>query len=176
MLALRFDVNDPQLRESFLRDSLPLALEALTEASARLWGKMSPRQMVEHLHWVFELSTGRARTDSPVPQDKQQYLRKFLYTNEPAPTDFMNPVLTGGLPPLRYPNLRDAKAALVTEKEHFLAAPRTGGPRYVHPLFGALDYDQWHRAHYKHVHHHLVQFELIESAAVPAWRQDEAAP
>src|SRR5688572_12906509 len=117
MLALRFDVNDAQLRESFLRESLPLALEGLTETSARLWGEMSPHQMVEHLRWVFELSTGRELITCPVPTVKQEYLRQFLYTNEPARRDFRNPVLTSGLPPLQHANLTEAKEDLLRESD-----------------------------------------------------------
>jgi hypothetical protein len=28
---------------------------------------------------------------------------------------------------------------------------------------GALAHDEWHRAHYKHAYHHLLQFGLIEA-------------
>ena len=167
VLAVPFDVNDAQLRETFLRDTLSQVLPELERDAVPEWGKMDAQHMVEHLRWVFELSTGRASIDCPIPEAKQQHFRKFLFTNEPAPRDFMNPVLIWGLHPLREGNLTVAKAALELERDNFLAAPRAGGPRYRHPLFGPLDYDEWHRAHYKHVHHHFVQFGLIESAAAP---------
>jgi hypothetical protein len=39
------------------------------------------------------------------------------------------------------------------------------------PVFGPIGYEEWHRTHYKHMHHHLLQFGLIElclgGAALP---------
>jgi hypothetical protein len=75
----------------------------------------------------------------------------------------MNPALTSGLPALRYATLSDARAALGRELARFLDGPRSGEPRHTHPIFGPIGYDEWHRMHYKHIHHHLQQFGLIES-------------
>lgn len=44
----------------------------------------------------------------------------------------------------------------------FLAAPRSNGALYTHPVFGLIGYEEWHRMHYKHVHHHFLQFGLTE--------------
>jgi hypothetical protein len=31
----------------------------------------------------------------------------------------------------------------------------------VHPVFGAINLEEWHRSHFKHCYHHLLQFDLI---------------
>jgi hypothetical protein len=90
-------------------------------------------------------------------------MRRFLYSNRPTPPDFMNPVLTGGLPPLRYPGLDEARTALAGGIERFLAGAGSTD-LHQHPVFGPIGYEEWHRGHYKHAHHHLLQFGLIETA------------
>jgi len=162
MANRRFDINDAELRESFLRhEVVPLAL-GLSEASSPRWGRMRPQEMIEHLIWAFELSTGQARTECPVPAAEVPRMKKFLYDNRPTPREFMNPALAAGLPPLRYGSLREAIRALARELGCFIDGPRSSGQLYTHPIFGPIGYDEWHRTHYKHTYHHLLQFGLIE--------------
>lgn len=97
-----FDVNDADLRESFLRHEVPRAVERLDAASAPRWGKMRAQEMVEHLIWAFELSNGEARTDCSIPAGELPRMKRFLFNNRPTPQDVMNPALVAGLPALRY--------------------------------------------------------------------------
>ena len=53
--------------------------------------------------------------------------------------------------------------ALRCELERFLDGPRSNEQVSTHPIFGPIGYDEWHRTHYKHTYHHLLQFGLIES-------------
>jgi hypothetical protein len=123
---------------------------------------MRPQEMIEHLIWAFELSTGQARTECLVPEAEVPPTKKFLYDNRPTPHEFMNPALAAGLPPLRYGSLREAARALARELERFINGPRSGEQLYTHPILGPIGYDEWHRTHYKHTYHHLLQFGLIE--------------
>jgi hypothetical protein len=59
MITVRFDVDDASLRETFLRTFFFGALDALRPETPALWGHMTAQQMVEHLLWTFEVSTGR---------------------------------------------------------------------------------------------------------------------
>jgi oxepin-CoA hydrolase / 3-oxo-5,6-dehydrosuberyl-CoA semialdehyde dehydrogenase len=162
MARRRFDVDDAELRESFLRHEVVQAVERLGQASVPRWGRMHPQEMIEHLLWAFELSTGEARIECPVPEAEWPRIKKFLYDNSPTPREFMNPALAAGLPPLRYRSLGEATKALAQELGGFLDGPRSDGQLYAHPIFGPIGYDGWHRTHYKHTYHHLVQFGLIE--------------
>jgi hypothetical protein len=51
------------------------------------------------------------------------------------------------------------------ELERFLSARDDSARLFTHPIFGALNHEEWHRTHYKHLHHHLLQFGLIESGS-----------
>ena len=161
-LSVAFDVNDERLRQEFLSELLPMALDSLHEHTRPAWGKMSSQEMVEHLTWAFELSTGQRQTHCPVPEDARERMKPFLYGNQPSPHEFMNPVLASGLPPLEHPNLSSARDALNAARHRFLEQPeRTGQDMRVHPMFGPLGRDDWSRVHFKHAFHHLLQFDLI---------------
>lgn len=162
MTTTRFDVNDAELRESFLRHELGRAIDALGEASVARWGRMHAQEMVEHLTWAFRLSTGQEHTDCHVPAADRPRVKHGLYSNRPTPREVMNPALAAGLPPLQFGSLTDAKAALALEVGRFLDGPRQREQVYTHPFFGSIGHDEWHRTHYKHTHHHLLQFGLIE--------------
>jgi oxepin-CoA hydrolase/3-oxo-5,6-dehydrosuberyl-CoA semialdehyde dehydrogenase len=168
MIVVRFDVNDAGLRDAFLRETALSSIRNLDEAAAPLWGRMSAQQMIEHLLWAVELSNGRVHTECLVPDAELPRMKRFLYSNRPGPRDFPNPALAGGLPPLRHGSLADATADFRCELERFLSAHRDPDRLFTHPIFGTLNHEEWHRTHYKHLHHHLQQFGLIESASLHA--------
>jgi oxepin-CoA hydrolase/3-oxo-5,6-dehydrosuberyl-CoA semialdehyde dehydrogenase len=164
MMKVVFDVNDFSLRDTFLRTFFFGALDALTPDHRPRWGLMTAQQMVEHLVWTFEVSTGRAEVECPTPKDQIERLKKFLYRNHPTPQEFMNPALTEGLPALRYPDLRQARAALMTEVDRFIEQQRTHPTAiHTHPIFGPIGVEEWSRTHFKHGLHHLLQFGLVET-------------
>jgi hypothetical protein len=157
------DVNDRPAREAFLREGAFEALRALRADAAAEWGRMTAQQMVEHLAWVFEISTGRACVDCPVPEEKRERFKPFLYANVPTPRDFVNTALVEGLPPLRHASLGEAIEALRAEvRRYFDQAAADPEARYVHPVFGPLAAEEWSRSHFKHTRHHLLQFRLLE--------------
>jgi hypothetical protein len=158
-----FDPEDAWARERFLRRGLLDALEALQPDTPAGWGGMTPQQMVEHLAWAFEISTGQAQVPCSTPPEKLERARAFLYSSRAMPREYMNPVLVRGLPPLRHGNLDEARAELRRQAGLFLDRP-PGGELFTHPVFGPLDHEGWHRMHYKHAYHHLLQFGLVAGA------------
>jgi hypothetical protein len=165
MIKLRFDVDDDSLRDTFLRTFFFGALDGLRPDSRAAWGAMGAQQMVEHLLWAFEVSTGRAVVECSVPAGQLGRMKAFLRHNRPTPHDFMNPELREGLPPLAHATLGEAIAALQAEVDHFLLQQRDDHTALrVHPIFGPIALDDWSRAHFKHCAHHLLQFGLIEVA------------
>ena len=161
MRTIRFDVNDPAVRDGFFRDELVRALAALQEGAPARWGAMTAQQMVEHLAWGFELSTGRAAVECTVPEARRERYKAFLHDNTPMMHEFRNPALVAGLPPLRHPDLERAKAALAVEVRRFLDYAGAAA-RHTHPVFGPLTAEEWSRAHFKHAYHHLLQFDLVD--------------
>ena len=162
-MKVRFDVDDFSLRDTFLRTFFFGALDPLTPDHRPRWGEMTAQQMVEHLQWAFEGSTGQVEIACPFPPERQAQLKAFLYHNRPTPHEFMNPALAQGLPALRHPGLREARAALMTEVDRFLRHARTEPEAiHTHPIFGPITVEEWSRTHFKHGCHHLLQFGLVE--------------
>jgi len=167
-VRLPFDVNDTGAREAFLCHELVATLAGLTEASAARWGGMTPQQMVEHLLWAFECSTGRVRVQCPTSAAELERSKRFLYHNRPTPHDFMNPALAAGLPPLRFASLDTARSALGAEIGRFVDHVNDRSEAlHTHPIFGPIGVEEWARTHYKHGHHHLLQFGLLEAPEGP---------
>ncbi len=123
---------------------------------------MRAQDMIEHLEWAFGLSTGQASAECLIPETQRQRMRAFLYDNRPTPRGFMNPLLAGGLPPLRHPGLAQARTALTASVAQFLEQyAETPDALRTHPVFGPISLEEWSRSHYKHGYHHLLQFGLL---------------
>jgi hypothetical protein len=167
-ITIPFDVHDAGARDAFFRRDLWAALAGLRDDAAPRWGRMSARQMVEHLTWVFELSTGLASVECPTPEAKRERYKAFLHDNTPMVREFRNPALVSGLPALRHDGLDEALATLRTQVDRFLDPAREAqAERHVHPVFGPLGAEEWSRSHFKHAYHHLLQFGLVEEGAAP---------
>ena len=166
-MTIPFEVNDPALRDAFFRQHLWDALATLREDAAPRWGRMSAREMVEHLCWVFEASTGQASIECTVPEARRERYKAFLHDDTPMMREFRNPALTAGLPPLRHAGLADALEVLRKDVDRFLDHCRdTPEATHVHPVFGPIGLEEWSRSHFKHAYHHLSQFGLVEGGAV----------
>ena len=162
MMVVPLQVDDAVLRKTFLRTTMHQALAGLTADAQAAWGRMSAQQMIEHLLWSVRGSTGSHAFVVATPEHLLERSKRFLYHDRQTPHDFMNPLLVEGLPPLEYPDLAAAVAALRAEVERFLALSESE-PDVVrpHPIFGPLKPEEWERSHFKHVHHHLQQFGVI---------------
>lgn len=163
MTPIPFDVNNANLRESFLRETMREAIAALTENSLPLWGDMTPQQMIEHLVWAFRCSTGLLDLLCYTPASILERTRRFLYDKRHTPHELKNPAIGEKLPSLQFSTLTEAREGLLREIDNYFKHCQTDPyPQHVHPIFGPLGTEEWQRAHFKHCYHHLLQFGLIE--------------
>jgi hypothetical protein len=162
MTAIPFDVNDESLRKKFFDQLFNECITCLDENTPPLWGKMTPQHMIEHLVWVFECSTGILVLPCRTPENLLERTKRFLFDNRQTPHEFKNPLLGEDPPPFRFSSFADAKVALRKEIARFLIHFREQpGAIHVHPIFGPLGAEEWHRTQFKHCYHHLLQFGLI---------------
>ncbi len=161
--GLVFDVNDDKLRESFFEHDLMSIISKLDSKTSPIWGNMGAQHMVEHLAWAFRCSTGTIKLTCHTPENLIDRVKKFLYDNRETPRSFRNPELGESPPPLQFSSFEDARIMLAAElnrfMDHFHEEP---GAINIHPIFGPLGAEEWQRSHFKHCHHHLLQFGLIE--------------
>jgi hypothetical protein len=162
-----FDVNNVSIRQNFLQENFLGGVSKINKDAQAIWGRMSAQHMVEHLLWSFEISTGTTEIICKMPEHLLNRMKKFLYHNNPAPYNFKNPSLGEEPPQLRFLGIPEGLAALETELRKFLLNyKRDPETVLVHPVFGAINLEEWHRSHYKHSYHHLLQFDLIKKPEV----------
>ena len=162
MIVVPLTVDDAVLRKTFLSTTMHQCLAGLKADAQPAWGRMSAQQMIEHLLWSVRGSTGSHIFTVATPEHLLERAKRFLYHDRQTPHDFMNPLLAQGLPPMEHPDLAAAVGALRAEVKRFLELAESEPDAVrAHPIFGPLKMEEWERASFKHVHHHLVQFGVI---------------
>jgi len=149
-------------KASFLRITCFESINQLEATKQPHWGKMSTQQMLEHLNDFYEVSIQKLVFELAVPEDHLPKYKEFLYSDKPFRENTKAPeTVLGDHPlPLRTASLDAAKAQLqLTVKQFFLFFETQPFKTTIHPAFGPLNFEEWIRLHYKHVSHHLRQFE-----------------
>ena len=145
------NLYDPADREAIAR-----RLSALTPSNARQWGKMNSAQMLAHCALVMEIACGDRRRKqifvgrllAPLVRQKALGDRPFG-RNGPTGAEF------------KVVDERDfarEQTRLAGLIDRFCTRGRAGADGLVHPFFGRLRADEWGRLMYKHLDHHLRQF------------------
>lgn len=144
------------LFESTAYTNLTERIDKLTAGSKGLWGKMSVAQMLAHCKQAFKVPL----SSKPLPRLFIGRLigwaiKGNLYNTKPWPK---------GLPTAPDFIIKDdrdfetEKASLLLLIKKFHDAGPKGAGLFPHPLFGKLRADQWGKAMWKHMDHHLRQF------------------
>ena len=135
------------------RDELISRIHSLNENSTAQWGKMNVYQMVKHCKLWEEMLLGKN-------QYKQSFLGRLfgklalkdMMKDEPAKRNLPT------IPSFKMSGNGDVAAAkaewIRLLREHELQ--KNSG--FLHPFFGKLTADQAGRMDYKHIDHHLRQF------------------
>ncbi len=148
----------------FLTHILQEKLLELNETTTAKWGVMNVQQMAEHLTDFFDVSSGKKHYDLVTETDKLPLYIQFLWSakefreNTKAPENIL-----GEIPlPARNENLQSAKTELLEAVNNFTSYFKMNTEKTIHPVFGALNFDEWLQLHAKNVRHHLRQFGLWE--------------
>lgn len=132
-------------------------LEGLQPDAIRQWGKMSVAQMLAHCQQPLRVALG----ELPLRRSLVGFLfgriakKKLL---APAPWSQGMPTA----PEFRVHEPRDfarEKAALLALVQRFGQAGPAGLTRLPHPFFGPLSTDEWQALQWRHLDHHLRQFQ-----------------
>lgn len=152
-----------QEKLTFIKEGLFLLLEKLPADKKQVWGKMNAHQMLEHLADFFDVSSGKIIFDLVTPPEHLPKYREFLYSDKEFRENTKAPhTVLGDEPmPLREPSFDAAKERLKQSVEEFINFFSVSKDKTIHPVFGALTFDEWVLLHYKHVRHHLRQFALL---------------
>jgi hypothetical protein len=138
-------------------DEVQHRLSRLRPDQPRLWGTMSPAQMLAHCSLGLEMAAGEIRPPRaligriPGPVIKPMALREGEPMRRNSPTSkelVINDVRN-------FETERKRLSALISR---FAAAGSAGCTAHPHAFFGSLTPDEWATLMYKHLDHHLRQF------------------
>ena len=142
---------------------VPLVKTLAADASGN-WGKMNGQQMAEHVAAFFNVSAEKIIFPLVTPEEHLPKFKEFLLSdkqfreNTKAPTS----IIGEEAQPLRYAAMNEAIAKLEEAINNFILYFRDNpAKKTTHPVFGALNFEEWILLHYKHVTHHSRQFGLI---------------
>jgi len=153
-------MNTDQL--NFIENEFPELLKKLTPETPRLWGSMNPQQMVEHLTDYVRVASGKTPVEVITAEEQLPAFRRFLASEKQFRPGTINPLNTGEPHPVRMKNLEEAIAEYLQEMKDFHSIFKNEpGKTTAHPACGLLNYEDWIRMQYKHLHHHGKQFGLV---------------
>lgn len=140
---------DPAVKQEMIA-----RINKLTPETQRKWGKMNVAQMLAHLQPAIRIAYGTHKPKGHFFFNLVlPFFKSKLWDNKPykksLPTD-PTFVMTG-----LEKNFEKEKAALLDLVEKF-SEETIAGER--HPVFGKLTKENWSKATWKHLDHHLQQF------------------
>jgi hypothetical protein len=124
--------------------------------SVRQWGKMDPAQMLAHCCEAFKVPL----SNQPVKRMLTGYLvgwmaKGMLFSEKPWK---QNLPTAPGFIVTDAKILEKEKLRLLSMLEAFYTRGAANTGKYPHPFFGKLSAEQWGKMMYKHLDHHLKQF------------------
>jgi len=141
------------------KDSIVSRINTLTETETAQWGKMDVAQMLKHCQGPLNIALGHEQLTSKVGYFKRLILSLFkssLYNDKPWRQN---------LPTAREFVITSPQQFL-TEQENLIALIEEFSKKTAiktwpnHPLFGYFTPEQWGKMQYKHLDHHLTQFNV----------------
>ncbi|WP_394747249.1 DUF1569 domain-containing protein [Spongiimicrobium salis] len=142
--------------EEATHEELRKRIEHLNEGSSRQWGKMTVGQMAWHCKFPLKIGL-----ENKIPSKKPNpliifFFKKSMYNEKP---------FRKNLPTSPMLKTKEPKDIQVEKKElldlvssfHALKEKKDWNP---HPVFGKLTPEQWGIMQYKHLDHHLTQFNV----------------
>ncbi|MBX2938766.1 MAG: DUF1569 domain-containing protein [Ferruginibacter sp.] len=157
-------INFSEKEQFVIHQATALLKNAAPETPAR-WGKMNLMQTVEHLTDFFDVSSGKLSFPLVTPEDQLPKFKAFLRSDIPFRENTKAPanVVSETPAPARSARYEDAVLQLQQSVRDFeLQFKNHPETETVHPVFGALHYEDWILLHAKHLQHHLKQFGLAD--------------
>lgn len=131
-------------------------IKSLSATSSRVWGKMTVEQMVVHCTAQLKLALGEIAGHTQGPSFMRSAFGKWIILSTiPWPRGANTPnEMNVELNQFLFSGMEDSKNELLRYLDKVKVAPHFS----PHPFFGQLSQNQWGRLMYKHLDHHLRQF------------------
>ncbi len=131
-------------------------IKRLSNNSTPIWGKMEVSQMFFHCQFPLKIALQKEHPELKPNLLAKLFFKKAMYNDKPWKKN---------LPTHAKLKVADSKD-FEKEKEQLLTLisefsnQRDKKDWDPHPMFGKFTYDQWGKMQYKHLDHHLNQFNV----------------
>ncbi len=148
---------------AFIKNDLLALLNALPEDAPASWGKMNAQQMLEHMAAIFDVSADKMKFELVTPEEHLPKYKEFILSDKQFRENTKAPISVIGEEPLPLQfatyaiALENVKQSVEYFEQYFSDDPEK---KTLHPVFGPLNFEEWVLLHYKHVTHHLRQFDI----------------
>lgn len=149
---------------AFITTTFPVLIKAASPTTEANWGKMNFQQMVEHVTDFFKVSSNKIQLPLISPAEHLPKLKEFLLSDKPFRENTKAPaaIIPDEPLPVRNETIEIAIGKLEKQIHDFVVYfEQNQAAVTIHPVFGALNFEEWILLHYKHVQHHSKQFGLI---------------
>ena len=142
------------LFDAAVKEEIAERINKLTVSTQHQWGKMDVAQMLAHVQIPMEVAFGTTTVKGNwLMKLILPLFKKALYDEKPwkqgLPTD-KTFIMTG-----QSKDFEKEKNQLLDKINHFSESNMINEK---HPVFGKLTKEQWSKATWKHIDHHLKQF------------------
>ena len=133
------------------------------ENALPVFGKMSPRQLTNHLLMALNLSLGEIAVPAINTPEKEEKVKRVILGNDrPFPKGLVLPGLEEATQSIGLLAYKDSLDALNSMRDIFYQYYSLNPElKQRHPAMGMLNFQEWELFHFKHFTHHLSQYELI---------------
>ena len=144
------------IADSELNSEINRRIELLKVDTARLWGTMTPAQMLLHCRLQIGLGTGEVKSINLYPAPIQWIVKHTVgfhipwSRNLPTAPAMVSTKNDG----LDFTTEKTVLLQIITQFTSLSVDSTLSG----HPIFGAMNKEEWGRIIYKHLDHHLRQF------------------
>lgn len=131
-------------------------IERLTPQSPRQWGKMTPAQMLAHCSAWFEMAAGiNTPPRNFLGRIVGRFAKKSILGKKPIPH---NMPTEKSLLQTADRNFNHEQQRLLDWLDRFSSAGPAACTTHPHCFFGPMTPEEWAAIGYKHLDHHLRQF------------------
>lgn len=135
------------------RDELIIRINSLNEDSTAQWGKMNVSQMLKHCSQWDEMAMGKKKyKQSLIGKLFGKTALKKMLKDEPIKINLPTVPEFKIKENINFAEERNKWIGLLNEYEHF------NNEGFIHPFFGVMSKENTGYIVYKHIDHHLRQF------------------
>ncbi|GAA4271335.1 DUF1569 domain-containing protein [Aquimarina gracilis] len=131
-------------------------IDNLSNESNALWGKMDVAQMFNHCQFPLKIALKKDHPHLKPSLLAKLFFKKAMYNDKPWKKNLPTHSKLKVVEPKEFQSEKDKLLELVSEFSN-----QRGKKEWdPHPMFGKFTYEQWGKMQYKHLDHHLQQFNV----------------